>query len=197
MFHSLISRFLAYANIVAMFSNGESLNADSNVQNDLELFEGDILLTEAQRKIIKSGNLTSYSAIEGGHWPDGIIPYVIVDSSKFKNKTDHNNPEKSFIFKDFVPDARKLILQAIERFHASTCLRFVERKYYHQYYIKIVNTLKWDKTTLKWREGGCSSWIGIEYGSINKGQNVHLASHCFIETDIYKESKKIVEKIGT
>ena len=100
----------------------------------------------------------SYSAIEGGHWPDGIVPYVIVDSSNSKNKTDHNNPQNSFIFKDFDPRARKLILKAFEGFHASTCLRFVERKHYHQYYIRIVNTLRWDKTTLEWKEkkeGGC------------------------------------------
>ena len=139
----------------------------------------------------------SYSAIEDGHWPDGIVPYVIVDSSNSENKTDHNNPENSFIFADFDPRAHKKILEAFERFHASTCIRFVERKHYHQYYIRIVNTLRWDKTTLEWKEkkeGGCYSWIGIEYGAINIGQIVNLAPYCFIQ--IEKLPKEVL-KIGT
>ena len=65
--------------------------------------------------LMRGNDITSYSAVEGGNWPDGIVPYVIVDSSNSENITDHNNPENSFIFKDFVPEARKLILQAIER----------------------------------------------------------------------------------
>ena len=136
----------------------------------------------------------SYSAIEGGHWPDGIIPYVIVDSSNSRNITDHNNPENSFVFADFDPRARKLILQAIERFHASTCLRFVKRKYYHQYYIKIMNKLTWDKTTLQWKESECQSNVGIDYTRRSIGQPVNLASKCFIEQD---KHPKIVPKIGT
>ena len=195
MFHSLISRFLVYANIVVMLSNGEYFDAALNEQHDLGLFEGDIMLTEAQRRFIMSGDVTSYSGIEGGQWPDGIIPYEIVDSSNSVNKTDHNNPENSFIFADFDPRARQVILDAIERFHASTCLRFVERKYYHQYYIKIVDKRAQNKTTLQWDVmDGCYSWIGIEYGSKNIGQVVNMAPSCFIQED---KLPKHELKIGT
>ena len=60
-----------------MLSNGEF---ELKEQNDSGLFEGDIMLTEAQKRMIMSGDITSYSGIEGGQWPDGIIPYVIVRS---------------------------------------------------------------------------------------------------------------------
>ena len=72
----MILRILVFANIVAMLSIGEDFDAVFHEQSDLGFFEGDIELTEAQKRIINSGDITSYSALEGGNWPNGVIPYM-------------------------------------------------------------------------------------------------------------------------
>ena len=95
-------------------------NAELNEENNSGLFEGDIELTEAQKRIIMSGDISSYSAQEGGNWPQGIIPYKIIDSS---NTAKTSN----FKFKDFTEKQRELIMEAMRRFHDSTCLRFIEK----------------------------------------------------------------------
>ena len=51
----MILRILVFANIVAMLSIGEDFDSVFNEQSDLGFFEGDIELTEAQRRIINSG----------------------------------------------------------------------------------------------------------------------------------------------
>ena len=181
MFHNSISRFLVFANIVAKLSNGQYFDADLNEQHDL--FEGDIQLTEAQRRIINSGSgdITSYTALEGGNWPNGIIPYVIIDSSNTANKTDYNHPEKSFMFKDFNATQRQLIMESMERLHDTTCVRFVERKMHHPYYINIANRLSLNKTTLEWYDPSvCSATIGRDQTQRYKGQSVELSWNCFI-----------------
>ena len=181
MFHNSISRFLVFANIVAKLSNGQYFDADLNEQHDL--FEGDIQLTEAQRRIINSGSgdITSYTALEGGNWPNGIIPYVIIDSSNTANKTDYINPENSFMFKDFTSLQFELIMEAMKQLHDSTCVRFVPRRMHHQYYIRIVNQLRWDKTKSRWINSGCNANQGRLLTMRNDGQRqrVNLASWCF------------------
>ena len=60
--------------------------------------------------------------MEGGRWPDGIIPYVIVD------KTNTDNTTSNYKFKDFTEEQRKTIMDAIKLFNDSTCVKFVERE---------------------------------------------------------------------
>ena len=181
MFHSSILGFLVYANIIATLSNGQYFGGVLNEQHDLGLFQGDIMLTEAQRSIIMSGNITSYVAVEGGNWPNGVIPYVIIDSSNTANKTDYNHPEKSFMFKDFNATQRQLIMESMERLHDTTCVRFVERKMHHPYYINIANRLSLNKTTLEWYDPSvCSATIGRDQTQRYKGQSVELSWNCFI-----------------
>ena len=170
---TLILRFNVCVSAVVMLSNGEYFDADLNEQNDLGLFEGDIVLTEAQRRFIYSGNITSYSALEGGNWPNGIIPYKIIDSS---NSANNSNLK----FKDFTEKQRELILEAMEHFHDSTCLRFVEKRMHHQYYIYIVNKLRKLKNKERWIEGGCHAHLGRDPTRRLKGQRVHLSKRCFI-----------------
>ena len=181
MFHNSISRFLVFANIVAMLSNGQYFDADLNEQHDL--FEGDIQLTEAQRRILNSGSgdITSYTALEGGNWPNGIIPYVIIDSSNSKNISDYNNPEKSFVFKDFNATERQLIMESMERIQDTSCVRFVEKKMHHQYFINIGNRLQLNKTTNEWTDiRNCSATVGRDLTTKYKGQTLEMSSSCFI-----------------
>ena len=51
----MILRILVFANIVAMLSIGDDFDDVLNEQSDLGFFEGDIELTEAQKRIINSG----------------------------------------------------------------------------------------------------------------------------------------------
>ena len=51
----MIRKILVFANIVAMLSIGDNFDDVLNEQSDLGFFEGDIELTEAQRRIINSG----------------------------------------------------------------------------------------------------------------------------------------------
>ena len=181
MFHNSISRFLVFANIVAKLSNGQYFDADLNEQHDL--FEGDIQLTEAQRRILNSGSgdITSYTALEGGNWPNGIIPYVIIDSSNSKNISDYNNPEKSFVFKDFNATERQLIMESMERIQDTSCVRFVEKKMHHQYFINIGNRLQLNKTTNEWTDiRNCSATVGRDLTTKYKGQTLEMSSSCFI-----------------
>ena len=179
--HSSISRFLVFANIVAMLSNGQYFNAVLNEQHDFGLFQGDIILTEAQRRIIMSGDITSYTAMEGGNWPNGIIPYVIIDSSNSKNISDYNNPEKSFVFKDFNATERQLIMESMERIQDTSCVRFVEKKMHHQYFINIGNRLQMNKTTNEWTDiRNCSATVGRDLTTKYKGQTLEMSSSCFI-----------------
>ena len=174
-------RILVFANIVSMLSIGDDFDDVLNEQSDLGFFEGDIELTEAQKRIINSGEITSYSALEGGNWPNGIIPYVIIDSSNTANKTDYNHPEKSFMFKDFNATQRQLIMESMERLHDTTCVRFVKRKMHHPYYINIANRLSLNKTTLEWYDPSvCSATIGRDQTQRYKGQSVELSWNCFI-----------------
>ena len=150
------------------------------------LFDGDIVLTKAQRRSIMSEDgVYSYSAVEGGRWPDGIIPYVIVD------KTNTDNTTSNYKFKDFTEEQRKTIMDAIKLFNDSTCVKFVEREMHHEYYTKIVNELQYDSTTKIWTEKACTSQVGRTYaakfGIDHKSvygishQSVNLATNCLLK----------------
>ena len=179
--HSYISRSLVFANIVAMLSNGQYFDGVLNERHDLGLFQGDIMLTEAQKRMIMSGNITSYVAVEGGNWPNGIIPYVIIDSSNSKNISDYDNPEKSFMFKDFNATERQLIMESMERIQDTSCVRFVEKKMHHQYYINIGNRLQLNKTTNEWTDiRDCRATVGRDLTTKSKGQLLEMSSSCFI-----------------
>ena len=119
--------------------------------------------------------------MEGGNWPNGIIPYVIIDSSNSKNISDYNNPEKSFMFKDFNATERQLIMESMERIQDTSCVRFVEKKMHHQYYINIGNRLQLNKTTNEWTDiRDCSATVGRDLTKKYEGQRLEMSSSCFI-----------------
>ena len=174
-----------------MLSNGEYFNPELNEQKDLDLFEGDIVLSEAQRRIINSGNITSYIAKEGGHWPNGIVPYKIIGSSNSANITDFKNRKNSYMFKDFTRRQLWLIKESIKRLNHATCLKFVERRMHHKHYIRIENRLELDQNSNEWIEKGCFAKTGFDPASKhpttnapnNEGQNVNLETECFFLRD--------------
>ena len=145
-------------------------------EDDLVLFDGDMMLTKAQRRSIMSEDgVYSYSAIEGGRWPDGIIPYVIVSSTNSENSSNYR-------FREFNKTQLEKIMDGINAFNAlPTCLKFVERESHHEYYTKIVDELKLNSTTGFWEEKGCTSLIGrtpkAKHGSITH-QSVNLEPSC-------------------
>ena len=169
----IVLRFIACAHTVAMLSNGEYFNAELNEG----LFEGDIMLTEAQRRIIMSGgDITSYSAVEGGNWPDGIIPYVIVDSSNINKWPD-------LTIRPFTKKQLDLIKDAMKLFKYATCVKFVKKRKHHQLYIRIENRLTLNKNTSKLEEGGCFvEGAGRDPNKMN-GQSVNLGTGCFQNPD--------------
>ena len=79
----------------------------SNFKED-DLFEGDIILTSAQKEAIMSG-ISSYSALEGGQWPNGIVPYVINPATSYSDEEKND------------------IMDAMKMFEEHTCIRFVNR----------------------------------------------------------------------
>ena len=81
---------------------------DSFKENKLDLFEGDIMLTHEQRSSIFSA-VATHSALEGGNWPQGIVPYVFKENPLFSQ----SNREK--------------VLKAMDDFHKHTCIKFIPR----------------------------------------------------------------------
>ena len=89
----------------------------SNFKED-DLFEGDIILTSAQKEAIMSG-ISSYSALEGGQWPEGKVPYLITPETPYEK------------------EEMDAIREAIKMFEDHTCIKFVPRTTEHQHYINI------------------------------------------------------------
>ena len=102
---------------------------DSFKENKLDLFEGDIMLTHEQRSSIFSA-VATHSALEGGNWPQGIVPYVFKENPLFSQ----SNREK--------------VLKAIDDFHKHTCIKFIPRTT-ETHYINIGE-----------HNGGCTSFVG-------------------------------------
>ena len=144
----------------------EFLAAEIDRSNNLVLFDGDIMLTKAQRRSILIDDGSYYSVFEGGRWTDGIIPYVIIDSTNTEN-------EPNYRFRDFNEKQLEVIMAGINTFNAlPTCVKFVEREAHHEYYTKIINELEYNSTTGIWKERGCSSGLGRSYYA-KHGRNPH------------------------
>ena len=109
------------------------------------------MLTHEQRSRIFSA-VATHSALEGGNWPQGIVPYVFNESPPFSQ----NNREK--------------VLKAIDDFHKHTCIKFIPRTT-ETHYINIGE-----------HNGGCTSFVGRVANPEaypdwkNKGQPVSLGS---------------------
>ena len=147
---SISLRTMLTASVVTLLSCGQY----NSQRNELDLFEGDIILTDEQKQELfgGDGDITSYSAREGAKWPNGIIPYKIRSS-------------------DYSSRQKKDIKKAMKKFKDHTCVTFVPKKYYHKYYINI-----------KHETNGCDSYVGrcMETKCISKGQKVNLANpRCF------------------
>ena len=86
--HYVLLRLILCARTVTVMSSyggNHDQNYDfSNFKED-DLFEGDIMLTSAQKEAIMSG-ISSYSALEGGQWPNGIVPYVINPATSYSDE---------------------------------------------------------------------------------------------------------------
>ena len=133
--------------------------------DDLVLFDGDMMITKAQRRSIMS-DVALHSALEGGRWTDGIIPYEIVDSTNTENTSNYR-------FRDYDETQLKTIKAAINAFNAlPTCVKFVEREEHHEYYIEIINMLEYNSTAKIWEEGGCYAYLGRMYYA-KHGRNPH------------------------
>ena len=131
-------RLLLFVSTVTALLKGQYYDERYEFFDD-ELFEGDIILTDAQRQLIYYGyGIESYSASEGWQWPNATIPYEITqDHSKYKDRSDYTEEEKEQIEK------------AIKKIEQRTCVKFVPKTEDHKYYINIRNETK-----------GCSSYIG-------------------------------------
>ena len=96
-----------------MLSKGQYFNNDGN-----DLYEGDIMLTKDQYLSIVSGT-PLWSAIDGGNWPNGIVPYVLSNLfSRSRRRKDK-------------------VLKAMEDFHRHTCIRFRPKTERDKYYLNI------------------------------------------------------------
>ena len=85
------------------------------------------------------------------------------------------------MFKDFTISQREQMMKGFERLHDTTCVRFVEKKMHHQYFIYIVNQLELNKTTSEWIESTlCWAYIGRDHTKRYEGQKVQMAKNCFI-----------------
>ena len=110
------------------------------------------MLTHEQRSRIFSA-VATHSALEGGNWPQGIVPYVFNESPPFSQ----NNREK--------------VLKAIDDFHKHTCIKFIPRTT-ETHYINIGE-----------HNVGCTSFVGRVANPEaypewkNKGQPVSLYPH--------------------
>ena len=84
---SISLRTMLTASVLTLLSCGRY----SSQRNELDLFEGDIILTNEQKQELfgGDGDITSYSAREGAKWPNGIIPYKI-RSSDYSNRQKKN-----------------------------------------------------------------------------------------------------------
>ena len=131
-------RLLLFVSTVTALLKGQYYDERYEFFDD-ELFEGDIILTDAQRQLIYNGyGIESYSASEGWQWPNATIPYEITqDHSKYKDRSEYTEDEK------------KQIEKAMKRIEQRTCVKFVPKTEDHKYYINIRN-----------ETNGCSSHIG-------------------------------------
>lgn len=81
-----------------------------------EVIEGDILVTEPLRNVLKAGKSRAKRDIVSDmvkRWPDGVVPYKL-DSSLNK-------------------EALKAVRKAIREFHKRTCVKFIPRTDEHDY----------------------------------------------------------------
>ncbi|XP_033118703.1 zinc metalloproteinase nas-15-like [Anneissia japonica] len=108
------------------------LEANKQV-DEVHLFEGDIVQTVSIENALKDTSK---------RWPNGQVPYVI--SWKFSSY------------------AKSQIQKAIDRYHAETCIKFVERTN-EQNYINIVS------------KSGCYSSVGVVGGA----QELSLGTGCY------------------
>ena len=69
------------------------------------------MLTHEQRSSIFSA-VATHSALEGGNWPQGIVPYVFSGWAFYEN----NKASK-----------REKVLKAMDDFHKHTCIKFIPR----------------------------------------------------------------------
>nr|QNH72389.1 toxin candidate TRINITY_DN29126_c0_g3_i1 [Pachycerianthus borealis] len=97
---------------------------------DGEHFEGDIILTANQRRMIQSGDKNNRAAIIGYRWPNGVVPYRFHRSISRSRK------------------AKKVIFGAMKEWSDTTCITFKRRR-------REKGFIQFYKST-----GGCSSYVG-------------------------------------
>ena len=119
--------------LVRLHGNGDHETTEPASSSNKNLFQGDIMLTEDQRRRIlgeEDDGPPFKNAQEDSHWPDGIIPYEISGGNS---------------------EFRKLILDGIKAFNDNTCLKFMPRKRNDTHYIKVRGDGDY---------GRCSSFVG-------------------------------------
>ncbi|XP_078369548.1 zinc metalloproteinase nas-4-like [Oculina patagonica] len=96
--------------------NVQAAPRQRTVNGQDDIIEGDILVTEPLRNVLKAGKSRKRRDIVSDmvkRWPDGVVPYTL-DSSLNK-------------------EALKAIRKAIREFHKRTCVKFVPRTEEHDY----------------------------------------------------------------
>ena len=133
--------------ILPLHLHGEEASAES----DETLFEGDIILSEEQRRIV-DGGIARHNAVKEvrnrGLWKDGRVPYIIT-------KRD--------------PESRENIKKVMKFFEDETCIRFVPRVS-EKFYINIQDGSGCSATVGRWKypeDGGQS--LTIEDGRCSNG----------------------------
>ncbi|XP_020603064.1 zinc metalloproteinase nas-4-like isoform X2 [Orbicella faveolata] len=107
---------LVIAIFLAFPSNVAGAPRQRTVNDHDEVIEGDILVTEPLRNVLKAGNSRAKRDIVSDmvkRWPDGVVPYKL-DSSLNK-------------------EAFKAIRKAIREFHKRTCVKFVPHTDEHDF----------------------------------------------------------------
>jgi len=123
------------------------------------LFEGDILMDDRFRAIIRSGGESKKSALVVGwwfnvRWPDGVVHY----------KADHT----------FSLWHRLILAKTIHQFERRTCIRFKQRTYQRDY-IMFTSKRKGCFSTIG-RKGG-RQYINLEQNCVRLGTFEHEILH--------------------
>ncbi|XP_057291530.1 zinc metalloproteinase nas-4-like [Hydractinia symbiolongicarpus] len=108
-----------------------SVEAWTKAMENPSLYQGDMILSPAQREYFMKGRSKAYGSIADVTklWPKGVVPYVITSSLQKNSK------------------AMSEIQEAFNQYHKYTCIRFVARKKERDY--------------IKFYQGNsCSSMVG-------------------------------------
>ncbi|CAB3259135.1 unnamed protein product [Arctia plantaginis] len=138
-----------------------------------DYFEGDMLLTEAQRKEIENAKMsdednednTPKNGLIYAHlrWPNNTVVYDIVEG-------------------DFNKEQKRMFEDGLQEIAGKSCVRFRRRKSKDEY-----------AAILQGKRDGCYSDVGYNKADNKKNQRINLSKNCFVHGTIVHE---ILHTIG-